>query len=368
MRFEGAMPKLHRESPGGRCVKNGRDRNDPGEHDGSLPVLQPFIETHQLRDQPAHPGDESLEDTDSGDTTNFLHTVAEEDPNAHSLIVIRGHQFGKKLDVPKTGEGLVIGRDESCDVVIGSARDGTSRRHARVFFEGEEMMVEDLGSTNGLLVNRLHCRRNGLGPSDLLQVGKTVFKVVGDGYEGHYHDTMYAKAVRDNLTGLLNRTNLNHVLETEVRRAQRYEHPLSVLLLDLDHFKRVNDTYGHLAGDAVLVQASRLLQSCLRKCDSIYRYGGEEFLVMLPETDVEGAEALAERIRVAVAEAKFEYGCHSLDLTISVGVASLQPKLTGQGLIQRADGALYDAKRGGRDLVVVAHQTGTGRTPGPRQV
>ncbi len=312
----------------------------------------PFIETHKVG-SPQLPRDiDELEDTDSGDTTNFMHRMDEDDPRARSLIVIRGHLFGKKLDVPD--DGLVIGRDEICDVVVGSARDGTSRRHARVFYEGDEMMVEDLGSTNGLLVNRLQTRRSLLVPSDLLQVGKTVFKVVGDGYEGHYHEAMYNKAVRDNLTGLLNRTNLHGVLEQEIKRAQRYGHSLSLMLLDLDHFKEVNDNHGHLAGDAVLVQVSRLLKSCLRQCDSLYRYGGEEFLAVLPETELSGARALAERIRRSVAESSYQYRDHNLRLTISIGLTTLRGEVSVAALIQQADDALYDAKRKGRDRVVMA--------------
>lgn len=160
-------------------------------------------------------------------------------------------------------------------------------------------------------------------------------------------------AMRDGLTKLLNRRMLFVVLEKEAKRAQRYDRPLSLLMLDIDHFKRVNDTYGHVAGDKILVGLGSLINTCVRKEDSVYRYGGEEISVILPETGMEDAALMAERIRLSVEGYLFEIGQgQSINITVSIGVASLPAQETsGDKLTAIADKALYEAKEGGRNRV-----------------
>ncbi|MGN6303042.1 MAG: diguanylate cyclase [Angustibacter sp.] len=162
-------------------------------------------------------------------------------------------------------------------------------------------------------------------------------------------------SVTDPLTGAGNLRHMTTTLAREVERASRFDRPLSVLLLDLDHFKNVNDTYGHTVGDAVLRELARRLASCVREVDTVARYGGEEFVVVTPETDTEGAERLAARICEAVREEPVVVGDDVVHVTVSVGIASLPMHGTASGdLVRAADEGLYAAKRGGRDQYRIA--------------
>jgi len=158
------------------------------------------------------------------------------------------------------------------------------------------------------------------------------------------------------LTGLYNRRYLEEVLEREIRRAGRAAQSLGLLMLDLDHFKRFNDTFGHDAGDAVLREAATLLLKNVRAEDFVCRFGGEEFVVILPTADVEGAHTRAESLRTKMRELTIMHQGKSLGMvTFSVGVASFpEHGISPKDLMAAADGALYEAKRGGRDQVAVA--------------
>jgi two-component system, cell cycle response regulator len=159
-------------------------------------------------------------------------------------------------------------------------------------------------------------------------------------------------AITDGLTKLYNSRSFYSQLELEVDRFNRYKHPLALLLLDIDHFKDYNDTYGHLEGDKVLVRFSQIIKSCLRANDSAYRYGGEEFTVLLPETGGEEAKTVAQRIRAALEAEKFspEKG-KTVIITISIGVTEYHPKEELSAFIQRADQAMYLSKQNGRNRV-----------------
>jgi diguanylate cyclase (GGDEF)-like protein len=166
-------------------------------------------------------------------------------------------------------------------------------------------------------------------------------------------------ATTDVLTGVCNRRVLLERLELELRRCRRYSSRLCVLLLDLDHFKRVNDAHGHLAGDAVLLAVGRILRTRVRGTDVAGRYGGEEFCVVLPETDLEPGRELAERLRQHVAAEPFTAGATTFHVTCSVGVAHFgDPRQKVTDLLQAADEALYRAKELGRDRVCVASPQG----------
>jgi diguanylate cyclase (GGDEF)-like protein len=159
-------------------------------------------------------------------------------------------------------------------------------------------------------------------------------------------------AVTDGLTSLFNARHFFTQLELEVDRASRYKHPLALLLIDIDHFKDYNDTYGHLEGDKVLVRFSQILGSCLRANDSAYRYGGEEFTVILPETGAEEARTVAQRIRAAVeAEIFALHTGRSVSKTISIGVTEYCPPEEMTAFINRADAAMYLSKQNGRNRV-----------------
>lgn len=165
-----------------------------------------------------------------------------------------------------------------------------------------------------------------------------------------YHDALSA-ALRDPLTGVGNRGALDSSLEREVQLAHRQETPLSLLTIDIDHFKRINDEHGHPVGDCVLQSVAAALTNAVRASDLVYRYGGEEFVVLLTNTAAKDAQMVAERIREAVAESDYECEGHAIQSTISIGVAALKPRETGESLFERADDALYEAKHSGRNRV-----------------
>lgn len=169
-------------------------------------------------------------------------------------------------------------------------------------------------------------------------------------------DELERLANSDHLTGLANRRHFIEALDREVERSDRYARPLSLVLLDLDHFKKVNDTWGHAAGDEVLRDAARAMRAVCREIDLPARLGGEEMVILLPETDAEGARVVAERVRANIRESGHVGGeGRPFHVTASVGVATRGPRAaTGEALLQRADEALYAAKRGGRNRVVVA--------------
>lgn len=159
------------------------------------------------------------------------------------------------------------------------------------------------------------------------------------------------RAMTDALTGILNRYGLQHILAREHAEARRYNRPLSCLVIDLDNFKTINDTYGHAVGDLALQQIAGILREAVRRSDTVFRYGGEEFLVLLPETDLEGAAALAEKIRAAAASRLFGEGRNVFNLTLSAGAGCLCEDESGHDMIARADMALYHAKERGRNRV-----------------
>lgn len=165
--------------------------------------------------------------------------------------------------------------------------------------------------------------------------------------KGHEHIEKLART--DHLTGLCNRLNIDAILNREVERSKRYERPLSIIMFDLDHFKDVNDMYGHLAGDQVLCAFAQVARSKLRSADTLGRWGGEEFLIVCPDTDLQGAVHLAERLRSAFDISDFP---HVGQQTASFGVATFHPDESEVAFIKRADETLYSAKNAGRNRIV----------------
>ncbi|MBA2645352.1 MAG: diguanylate cyclase [Pyrinomonadaceae bacterium] len=163
-------------------------------------------------------------------------------------------------------------------------------------------------------------------------------------------------SMSDALTGLRNRFGLQRALQREFSEARRYTRPLSCLMIDIDHFKEINDTYGHAAGDAALMQAARILIEAVRGSDVVCRYGGDEFIVVMPETPLDGAFALGEKVRLAASSRLFGDGARVFPLTFSIGAAELLLNESAHDMLARADGALYDAKEGGRDRIESARQ------------
>jgi len=267
------------------------------------------------------------------------------------LIYPPGPNMGKRF--PLDEDEIVVGRGGDCDIQID--RDSVSRRHARVFNVGKGWEVEDLGSTNGSYINDVPIERSPLRDSDFLKVGSAIFKFLsGSGIESSYHEEIYRLTIVDALTGAHNKRYFLEFLEREIARCTRYGRPLSLLMLDIDHFKAVNDQHGHLTGDFVLRELSRRLLKRIRKEELLARYGGEEFAAVLPETGHAGAMKFAEQVRHIIAAEPFEYESDTFTVTISVGVATIEgtDPLDPAVFVKMADDNLYRAKRSGRNCVM----------------
>jgi two-component system, cell cycle response regulator len=267
------------------------------------------------------------------------------------LIYPPGPIMGKRF--PLDVDEITVGRGSDCDIQID--RDSVSRRHARLYRCGDGWEVEDLGSTNGSYINDVPISRSPLRDSDFLKVGAAIFKFLsGSGIEASYHEEIYRLTIVDALTGAHNKRYFLEFLDREIARCTRYERPLSLLMFDIDHFKRINDEHGHLTGDYVLRELARRLLRRIRKEELLARYGGEEFATVLPETDHKGALEFAEQVRLLVANESFEYEADEFPVTISVGVATIDgdEEISVDQFVRQADANLYRAKRSGRNCVV----------------
>lgn len=245
-----------------------------------------------------------------------------------------------------------IGRGSNNDIVVPS--DAVSRSHANLERRGTEFFIRDLNSTNGTFINNepARVREWRLNRGDQIRIGDTVFKyLAGSDIETQYHAVIGQMAVTDGLTNLCNRKRLDALLIEEVLRANRHNRELSLLMLDIDHFKLINENYGHLAGDRVLSGLAPLLQQRLRPNDKLGRYGGEEFCAILPETSLHGAAHVAEALRSVVAGQAFAAEDKLLSVTVSIGAAAYQPPMGFEDMYRAADRMLHQAKQMGRDRV-----------------
>jgi two-component system, cell cycle response regulator len=272
------------------------------------------------------------------------------EPACMVLIYPTGDLLGKRFTMER--EALLIGRTTECDIVV--ELDSVSRRHARIQRERTNIVVHDLGSTNGTYVNQVQIKSRVLSDGDQIKIGNAIFKFLSGGnVESGYHEAIYRMVIVDGLTEVHNKRYFLEFLERELARSARYKHSLSLVMYDLDHFKNVNDTYGHLAGDHVLREISRRLHSRIRREELLARYGGEEFVILLPETDSEGAISFAEHIRERVEAEPVNFEGEVIKVTISVGVATIKGEtMDTDGIIRMADENLYEAKRSGRNRVV----------------
>ncbi|MBL8920691.1 MAG: GGDEF domain-containing protein [Myxococcaceae bacterium] len=267
-----------------------------------------------------------------------------------ALVVIYGQELGRKYDL-EDGK-TIIGRSSKSDIQID--HDSVSRQHVRVTVEDGRVEIEDLGSTNGTFLNdESLAGRVALRTNDLVKVGRTVFKFIAhNNIEAAYHDEIYRLTTVDGLTQVHNRRSFDEVIERELSRCRRYGRTLSLVLIDVDHFKKINDTFGHLAGDAVLKEVASAIKKRIRKEDHLSRYGGEEFAVLTPEIDLKGARAMAEKLRRMIEKHEFSFDDEVIPVTISCGVGTLGKKGdTSAALVQRADEKLYEAKAAGRNQI-----------------
>ena len=268
------------------------------------------------------------------------------------LVQVRGPELGRRLLL--TDRVVSVGRDPESTIPLKS--DSVSRYHARIepTGEGGHRLIDNM-STNGTYRNQQQV--NGtvqLISGDYIQIGDAIFKyLAGDNIELAYHEEIYRLTIEDSLTQIANKRALLDFLEREFARAKRYQRELSVIMLDLDHFKRVNDTHGHLMGDFVLRDCAKLVGGRVRKEELFARYGGEEFCVVLPEMGRENAMKFAETIRALIEEHTFTFETNTVRMTASLGVAQvLDSMVRPDEVVLAADENLYTAKHEGRNRVV----------------
>jgi diguanylate cyclase (GGDEF)-like protein len=286
-------------------------------------------------------------------TIQSTHQTLEQTVWTACLVVVRGVGTGNKILLNRAR--ISIGRADDADVRLAKA--GVSRQHALITpIDAERFQIEDLGSTNGTYVNGQRVDHAILAEQDLIAIGESRLKfIAADSPDQPYYEELYCQAQLDKALQVYNKHYFLTRLEDELRRHQRAEAPLSLILFDVDHFKRLNDSYGHLAGDAALVHLCELAKQSLRESDVLCRYGGEEFAIILGQTEASTALAIAEEIRERVATTAVNHAEVQIEMTVSLGISSLTAdasRTTAEALIVQADRALYAAKHAGRNRIL----------------
>jgi len=299
--------------------------------------------------------------------------VSEDNRNGGTLILVRplevepkrergeaclvllhppGPDIGRRMALVKPS--YVVGRENDVDLVI--PRSSVSRNHSRLTVDDDHgWWVQDLGSTNGTFVNEERIVSRLLCDGDQVRFGDVIYKFLsGTNIESAYHEEIYRMTILDGLTGVHNKRYFLEFLERELAGAVRHGHPLTLVMFDVDHFKKINDSRGHLAGDEVLKDLTNRIKPRIRREDLFARYGGEEFACVLPSTALAGGVVFAEHLRSLVAERPTPFEDNPIPFSISLGVATVQNegKIDAEALIKRADDNLYMAKRNGRNRVV----------------
>ena len=279
-----------------------------------------------------------------------INRITEHPPTKEAcLVVIYGPELGRKYNLESPS--ITLGRSNKCDIQID--QESVSRAHSKIANASRSVRIRDLGSTNGTYVNDELVEERTLVDGDFIKIGRTIFKFLSGGnIERAYHEEIYRLTTVDGLTQIFNKRYFSEALAREIARASRYRRELSLVMFDLDHFKDVNDTHGHLAGDAVLKTLSLTVKAKIRTEDIFARYGGEEFAIILPEIDGHNAHQFAEKVRRIVENTEFHFEATKIPVTISMGVATLDPEEpTAAAFIRRADERLYEAKSAGRNCV-----------------
>lgn len=280
------------------------------------------------------------------------------------LVVINGVDLGKKYNLSQ--DSTVVGRSSKVDIQIDE--DSISRNHAVIENDGEEIAIRDLKSTNGTYVNDRPIEERTLRDGDQVKIGRTIFKFLsGSNVEASYHDEIYRLTTTDGLTQVYNKRFFLQEMEREMSRCLRYQRDLALIMLDIDHFKPVNDNYGHLAGDHILKQCAQRIVRSIRRDDIFARYGGEEFILLLPEINKSQAVKTAEKIRTTIEDEPFTFDNVDIPITLSLGVADIveytspddadqdpssEEDVNPFAFIKIADDRLYQAKEQGRNCVV----------------
>ena len=295
---------------------------------------------------------EEEESTDTSLNITATHAAVPK-PRRGALTMLRGPEAGRMYLLQANA---IIGRDKAADVHVDNK--ALSRRHARVTVSSDRYYIEDLGSSNGTFVEgeRLGRDRTPLVDGARIALSPSLvfrFNLV-DEIEERVTKALFEASTRDGLTGLYNRRYLDERLAAEVSYAHRHKEQLGFLMFDIDHFKKVNDTHGHLAGDAVLAAVGQKVAGLVRAEDVVARYGGEEIAMLVRGISLEGLKVLGERVRRAVSEIVVPVDGVSIKVTVSVGIACLaecDAHATGDLVVALADERLYRAKSGGRNRV-----------------
>ncbi len=266
-------------------------------------------------------------------------------------IYPRGPEMGMRYTLDD--EIIEIGRDPVCQIRMSD--QSVSRKHAAIRLTEDGFEVEDLNSTNGTFINEICISKSYLQDGDYLHIGQCIFRfLAGGNIEADYHEEIYRLTIIDALTNIPNQRCLLEFLDREMSRSNRYKRPVSVIIFDLDRFKETNNRLGHLGGDFTLKELAALVKKEVRKEELLARFGGEEFVVVLPETEKKQAMEIAERIRILVEENDFIYEGRKYRVTISAGVHGTdgQGETTSAELLEQADSYLYQAKAEGRNRVI----------------
>lgn len=273
-------------------------------------------------------------------------------------VILIAHPEDKRLGtrfrlIP--GSLLVLGRSTEIEISLPEVLS-VSRQHARLTHRGPEVTLEDMGSTNGTYLNgRSIVGAQPLKSGDRFQAASVHFKFLHErDVENAYHEAIYQLVTRDGLTDIYNKRKYEEELNREFARCVRHQRPLTLIVIDLDDFKAVNDNYGHLCGDFVLKEFTSVVRQHLRPEQIFARMYGDEFVILAPETDQAGAKLLAEKICHAVANTEIEYADSQVKVTCSCGVAQLTNEMIEpKDFYESADRALYLSKGAGRNRVSV---------------
>ena len=301
--------------------------------------------------------EKAVSNADSDDQTR-ISPIESIDPlvleRTPSLLMISGPHLGRSFPIDK--EEIMIGRVDNCDLLVED--ELVSRHHCKILLTPDGAQLVDLASTNGTLLNGRKIDKVFLKEGDQIQVGSvTIFKYhLKEEVENKFLGELYRAATKDFLTGTYNKKYFLDRIQSEFFFTKRHGGHLSVLVVDIDHFKKVNDTYGHLAGDIALQKVSHHLLSHTRKDDMVARFGGEEFMIMMRGCDAEQARVLAENLRLGIAQMQVQATGHTFSITISVGIATLSDAnktefTLFESLLEKADSLLYKAKTSGRNRV-----------------
>lgn len=296
-----------------------------------------------------------VDKTEVAESDTLKIRLEEAKATAPVLVVISGKPLGKSYFITK--DSMVLGRDLNADISIGET--SISRRHTEFALSATIISVKDLGSTNGTYVNDAKVDANQtrvLQDGDLIRCGNTILKFLKEGkIENLFQQKIYTMAHTDDLTGAHNKKSILEILKEEFNRSQMKSTPLTLIMLDLDHFKKINDKFGHPAGDYVLKETCSLIKNkMIRQKDALGRYGGEEFALVLRETPLQIAVDVAERIRSTIEKHNFHIDSQPIPVTISLGISTLDSTTkTSEDLLSTADKALYDAKNQGRNRVCI---------------